>query len=149
MNGQCHQCHHTCNECRGGEPNDCTSCNKDKFKNNRYFFKGECREYCPISHYPAADKTCNLCSSNCDVCTSDTHCVKCSSGFYPTSKGCEQLKCREGEIADPDYEQCVMCAEGCEKCTLDATLYTLGPIFITSPPTATDIPPEDPPIEVK
>ncbi|XP_069786662.1 proprotein convertase subtilisin/kexin type 5b isoform X1 [Narcine bancroftii] len=118
-NGQCHQCHHTCKECRRGEPNDCTSCDKDKFMNDRYFFEGECREDCPSYYYPAANKNCKLCSSNCEVCTSDTHCVKCSTGYYPTNEGCQKLKCRDGEVADPYNEECIQCADECEKCLLD------------------------------
>ncbi|XP_078423427.1 proprotein convertase subtilisin/kexin type 5b isoform X2 [Cetorhinus maximus] len=119
MNGQCYPCHHTCKRCTGGEPNDCTSCDKDKFGNNRYFFKDECSEDCPTSHYPAADKICRPCSSNCEVCINDRQCVKCSSGYYPKHEGCQQLQCGEGEIMDPDYGDCMQCGEGCEKCILD------------------------------
>ncbi|GCB72666.1 hypothetical protein scyTo_0002120 [Scyliorhinus torazame] len=125
MNGQCYSCHHTCKECTGSEPNNCTSCDQDKFRNDRYLFNSVCREDCPTSHYPAAGNICLPCSSNCEVCTSDTHCVKCSSGYYPNPEGCQQLKCEEGEIADPDYEDCIQCGEGCEKCILGELLHRI------------------------
>uniref|UniRef100_A0A4W3IY08 Proprotein convertase subtilisin/kexin type 5b n=1 Tax=Callorhinchus milii TaxID=7868 RepID=A0A4W3IY08_CALMI len=118
INVQCHRCHHTCRACTGGEHNNCLSCDKDKFGKDRYFYDGKCRESCPKSHYHADDKTCQRCSSNCEVCSSEAHCIKCSLGYFHTQNGCQQLDCRVGEVADPDYGDCVECAEGCDKCIL-------------------------------
>ncbi|XP_032873456.1 proprotein convertase subtilisin/kexin type 5 isoform X1 [Amblyraja radiata] len=118
-NGQCHPCHHTCKECVRGEPNDCTSCDKDKVRIDRYLFKGECREYCPSFYYPASDHTCKVCSGNCEVCVSNTDCKRCTTGYYLTNEGCQELKCKDDTFTDRHHEECVQCETGCEKCLLD------------------------------
>ncbi|XP_041082767.1 proprotein convertase subtilisin/kexin type 5-like isoform X1 [Polyodon spathula] len=118
LNGQCHLCHHTCKQCSGGEPYNCTACDKDKFGNNRYLFQGECKEACPRGYYPSAEKICQQCPDNCEVCERANECLKCSSDYYPSNGKCIKLNCEEGEVEDPEYEECMECEKGCKKCLL-------------------------------
>ncbi|MGH0154134.1 UNVERIFIED_CONTAM: hypothetical protein FKN15_026176, partial [Acipenser sinensis] len=118
LNGQCHLCHHTCKQCSGGEPYNCTACDKDKFGNNRYLFQGECKEVCPQGYYPSAEQICQQCPDNCEACERANECLKCSSGYYPSDGECIKLNCEEGEVEDPEYEECMECEKGCKKCML-------------------------------
>ncbi|XP_058866401.1 proprotein convertase subtilisin/kexin type 5-like [Acipenser ruthenus] len=118
LNGQCHLCHHTCKQCSGGEPYNCTACDKDKFGNNRYLFQGECKEACPQGYYPSAEKICQQCPDKCEVCERANECLKCSSDYYPSDGKCIKLNCKEGEVENPEYEECMECEKGCKKCML-------------------------------
>ncbi|XP_066567230.1 proprotein convertase subtilisin/kexin type 5b isoform X2 [Amia ocellicauda] len=117
-NGQCLLCHHTCKECNDEEPYNCMSCDRDKFQNDRYLFKGQCKETCPEGYYHSAEKTCNPCPHKCKVCTSTNRCLKCDSGFYQDNGLCAKLECGVGEVEDLDYGDCMPCEEGCQTCEL-------------------------------
>ncbi|XP_074022904.1 proprotein convertase subtilisin/kexin type 5 isoform X1 [Numenius arquata] len=116
--GQCHLCHHTCLDCSGSEPNKCTTCGTDRRGIERFLYHGECRESCPPGHYHS-EHTCVTCSSNCEVCLNSSHCKRCFRGYYLTQNICQKHSCREGEVEDPDSEDCIPCSEGCQNCKLD------------------------------
>ncbi|KAJ8413952.1 hypothetical protein AAFF_G00065500 [Aldrovandia affinis] len=116
LDGQCHLCHHTCEDCDDGGPDNCTSCDQDKFKVDRYLFQGQCRDACPEAHYHSREKTCAPCGENCNLCTSGHTCLRCAASYYPKDGVCVRLDCGEGEVEDPDYEDCLPCEEGCKKC---------------------------------
>ncbi|XP_030623096.1 proprotein convertase subtilisin/kexin type 5 [Chanos chanos] len=117
-NGQCHLCDHTCAQCEDAGPANCTSCDTDKFGHDRYLFEGECVSACPEAYSHTTLKTCEPCPENCQVCSSPTNCLKCTSSFYLNHGTCEPLECGEGEVEDPDYDECMPCEEGCKKCVL-------------------------------
>ncbi|XP_032722555.1 proprotein convertase subtilisin/kexin type 5 isoform X1 [Lontra canadensis] len=118
---QCHLCHHTCQECQGNEPSNCTSCGVDKHGQERFLYQRECWESCPAGHYPAEGHTCLPCSDNCELCPSAHVCTRCMDGYFivPSNHTCQKLECGQGEVQDPDYEECVPCEEGCLGCSLD------------------------------
>ncbi|XP_045923579.1 proprotein convertase subtilisin/kexin type 5-like [Micropterus dolomieu] len=116
--GQCHLCDHTCATCVDAEPANCTSCDTDKFEMERYLYKGQCLDACPEAFYHTKERTCEPCSDHCQLCTSPTHCLKCNSSYYVSDGVCAKLECGEGEVEDPDYDDCMACEEGCKKCVL-------------------------------
>ncbi|XP_033928587.1 proprotein convertase subtilisin/kexin type 5 isoform X1 [Melopsittacus undulatus] len=116
--GQCHLCHHTCLDCSGSEPNKCTTCGTDRRGIERFLYHGECRESCPPGHYHS-EHTCMACFSHCEVCLNSSHCKRCFRGYYLTQNICQKHRCREGEVEDPDSEDCIPCSDGCQKCKLD------------------------------
>uniref|UniRef100_A0A3Q3MRR5 Proprotein convertase subtilisin/kexin type 5a n=1 Tax=Mastacembelus armatus TaxID=205130 RepID=A0A3Q3MRR5_9TELE len=116
--GQCHLCDHTCSICLDAGPANCTSCDTDKFGMERYLYKGQCLDACPKSFYHTKERSCELCSDHCQLCTGPTHCLKCNSSYYISDGVCVKLECGEGEVEDPDYDGCMACEEGCRKCVL-------------------------------
>ncbi|XP_057288919.1 proprotein convertase subtilisin/kexin type 5 isoform X1 [Pezoporus wallicus] len=116
--GQCHLCHHTCLDCSGSEPNKCTTCGTDRRGIERFLYHWECRESCPPGHYHS-EHICMACFSHCEVCLNSSHCKRCFRGYYLTQNICQKHRCREGEVEDPDSEDCIPCSDGCQKCKLD------------------------------
>ncbi|XP_056379292.1 proprotein convertase subtilisin/kexin type 5 isoform X1 [Hyla sarda] len=118
LNRLCHLCHHTCLTCNDSQPDACTSCGIDKFGRTRYLYEGECREGCPETYY-IEDNRCVPCPENCQSCKSSKQCDKCLKGFSSVNGVCQKLNCPEGEVEDPDSEECVSCAMGCKQCSAD------------------------------
>ncbi|XP_036436898.1 proprotein convertase subtilisin/kexin type 5 [Colossoma macropomum] len=116
--GQCHVCDHTCAECVDAGPANCTSCDKDKFGLDRYLYGGVCVTACPEAHFHTVLKTCEPCPEHCGLCSSATHCLRCDTSYYLSHGTCTPLECGEGEIEDPEYDDCMACEEGCKKCVL-------------------------------
>ncbi|XP_075416639.1 proprotein convertase subtilisin/kexin type 5 isoform X2 [Tenrec ecaudatus] len=118
---QCHPCHHTCQECQGNGPSNCTSCGVDNFGQDRVLYQGECREQCPEGHFPSPEQACLPCPAHCAHCQDTLICLQCSGGYFlePKNHTCQRFKCRQGEVQDPDYEECLPCEEGCLGCSLD------------------------------
>ncbi|XP_032146778.1 proprotein convertase subtilisin/kexin type 5 isoform X1 [Sapajus apella] len=118
---QCHPCHHTCQRCQGSGPTHCTSCGADNYGREHFLYQGECRDSCPDGHYPTGGNTCLPCPDNCELCHSAHVCTRCMRGYFiaPTNHTCQKLECGQGEVQDPDYEECVPCEEGCLGCSLD------------------------------
>uniref|UniRef100_A0A673CDE4 Proprotein convertase subtilisin/kexin type 5a n=1 Tax=Sphaeramia orbicularis TaxID=375764 RepID=A0A673CDE4_9TELE len=115
--GQCHLCDHTCATCSDAGPGNCTSCDKDKFGMERYMYEGQCVDTCPSAFYHTKE-SCEPCSDHCRLCSSSTRCLKCNSSYYLSDGACTRLECGEGEVEDPDYNNCMTCEEGCKKCVL-------------------------------
>ncbi|DAA26857.1 TPA: proprotein convertase subtilisin/kexin type 5 [Bos taurus] len=134
---QCHPCHFTCQECQGDEPSNCTSCGVDKHGQERFLYWGECRESCPPGYYPEEGHTCQPCPDNCELCHSTHVCTRCVRGYFmvPSNHTCQKLECGQGEIQDPDYEECVSCEEGCLGCSLGT--YLLAQTCVPSCPQGT------------
>uniref|UniRef100_I3JKW5 Proprotein convertase subtilisin/kexin type 5a n=1 Tax=Oreochromis niloticus TaxID=8128 RepID=I3JKW5_ORENI len=116
--GRCHLCDHTCAACVDAGPANCTSCDTDKFKVERYLYKGVCLDACPEAFYHTKQRTCEPCVDHCRLCTGPNHCLKCNSSYYVSDGRCVKLECGEGEVEDPDYDDCMTCEEGCKKCVL-------------------------------
>ncbi|XP_066514007.1 proprotein convertase subtilisin/kexin type 5 [Hoplias malabaricus] len=117
-NGHCQVCDHTCAQCVDAGPANCTSCDKDKFGVDRYLHSGECVTACPEAHFHTALKTCEPCPDHCRLCSSASHCIKCNNSYYLNLGTCTPLECGEGEVEDPEYDDCMTCEEGCKKCVL-------------------------------
>uniref|UniRef100_A0A3B3BUC8 SPC3 n=1 Tax=Oryzias melastigma TaxID=30732 RepID=A0A3B3BUC8_ORYME len=115
--GRCHLCDHTCAACVDAGPSNCTSCDTDKFGMERYLHEGLCVETCPEAFFHT-EKTCEPCSQDCQLCSSLNRCLKCNPSFYLSDGRCVKLECGEGEVEDPDYDDCMACEEGCKKCVL-------------------------------
>ncbi|XP_062845264.1 proprotein convertase subtilisin/kexin type 5 [Trichomycterus rosablanca] len=115
---QCHACDHTCAQCLDAGPAKCTSCNKDRFGQDRYLYKGQCVTACPNAHFHSSLNTCEPCPEHCILCSSVTQCLKCNSSYYVNNGACSPLECGEGEVEDPEYDDCMACEEGCKKCVL-------------------------------
>ncbi|XP_034048082.1 proprotein convertase subtilisin/kexin type 5 [Thalassophryne amazonica] len=116
--GQCHLCDHTCASCTDAGPTTCTSCDTDKFGIERYLYNGVCVDTCPEGFYHTKERSCESCSNYCSLCTSSSHCLRCNSSYYVSDGVCAKLECGEGEVEDPDYDECMTCEEGCRKCVL-------------------------------
>ncbi|XP_076014522.1 proprotein convertase subtilisin/kexin type 5 [Genypterus blacodes] len=116
--GQCHLCDHTCATCKDRGAANCTSCNTDKFGVERYLHEGRCVDACPEAFYHTKDQSCEPCSDQCRLCTADTHCLECNPSYYTADGACVKVECGEGEVEDPDYDDCMACEEGCRKCVL-------------------------------
>ncbi|TRZ25690.1 hypothetical protein HGM15179_001409 [Zosterops borbonicus] len=115
---QCHLCHHTCVDCSGSEPNKCTTCGTDRRGVEHFLYHGECRDHCPPGHYHV-EHTCVPCPDHCEVCLNSSHCKRCFRGYYLTQNVCQKHSCREGEVEDPDSEDCIPCSDGCQNCKQD------------------------------
>ncbi|KAM3849768.1 proprotein convertase subtilisin/kexin type 5-like, partial [Diretmus argenteus] len=116
MGRQCHICHHTCHECNDEGPSNCTSCDKDKFGVDRYLFRGQCRDACPEGFFHSWRRECEPCPANCTICTVADRCLHCSPAHNLRDGRCVPLECGVGELADPEYEDCLPCEEGCKTC---------------------------------
>ncbi|XP_053474688.1 proprotein convertase subtilisin/kexin type 5 [Ictalurus furcatus] len=116
--GQCRVCDHTCAQCVDAGLSDCTSCDKDRFGQDRYLYGGKCVTACPVAHFHTSEKICEPCPEHCSRCSSATHCLKCNSSYYLSQGTCTPLECGEGEVEDPEYDDCMACEEGCKKCVL-------------------------------
>ncbi|KAM6984828.1 proprotein convertase subtilisin/kexin type 5 [Aplochiton taeniatus] len=116
--GQCHVCDHTCATCLDVGPANCTSCDTDKFGMQRYLYQGRCVDTCPAAHYHTKQSTCEPCSLQCALCSGPTRCLQCNSSFFLSDGFCSKLECGEGEVEDPEYDDCMACEEGCKKCVL-------------------------------
>ncbi|KAL6096710.1 pcsk5 [Pungitius sinensis] len=116
--GQCHLCDHTCATCVDGRPANCTSCDTDKFGVQRYLYEGLCLDACPEAFYHTEERSCESCSPRCRFCVSATRCLECDASSYLSDGVCAELQCGEGEVEDPDYDDCMACEEGCRKCVL-------------------------------
>ncbi|XP_056289183.1 proprotein convertase subtilisin/kexin type 5 [Pseudoliparis swirei] len=115
--GQCHLCDHTCATCVDARPDNCTGCDTDKFEVERYLHGGLCLDACPEAFYHSEERRCEPCSDRCRFCTGPTRCLQCNASYL--SHGvCVKLECGEGEVEDPDYDDCMACEEGCRKCVL-------------------------------
>ncbi|KAG7499791.1 proprotein convertase subtilisin/kexin type 5-like [Solea senegalensis] len=112
---RCHLCDHTCATCVDA---GLTSCTSYKFGIERYLHKGQCLDVCPETFYHTKDRRCESCSDHCRLCTSPNRCLKCNSSYYVSDGACVKLECGEGEVEDPDYDDCMACEEGCSKCVL-------------------------------
>ncbi|XP_071385584.1 proprotein convertase subtilisin/kexin type 5-like [Centroberyx affinis] len=121
MGRQCHLCHHTCQECNDDGPDNCTSCDKDRFGVDRYQFQGQCRDVCPEGFFHSWRRRCEPCPADCTVCTAADHCLHCAPGHKLRDKRCIPLECGAGEVADPEYEDCLPCDEGCKTCKHNRT----------------------------
>ncbi|XP_004591833.2 proprotein convertase subtilisin/kexin type 5 isoform X2 [Ochotona princeps] len=121
FSNQCHPCHHSCQGCRGSGPLNCTSCGVDQHGQERFLYQGECLKTCPSGYYTAEDHTCLPCPDNCEICHNLQICMRCVRGYFlvPTNNTCQKLDCGQGEVQDPDYEDCVPCEEGCLGCRVD------------------------------
>ncbi|KAL0965792.1 hypothetical protein UPYG_G00285770 [Umbra pygmaea] len=116
--GQCHLCDHTCATCLDGGPANCSSCDIDKFRTQRYLYKGSCVGTCPNAYFHTQEQSCEACPENCQLCSSASHCLRCNSSYYTKEGVCTRLECGEGEVEDPEYDDCMACEEGCLKCVL-------------------------------
>ncbi|XP_021397203.2 proprotein convertase subtilisin/kexin type 5 isoform X2 [Lonchura striata] len=114
----CHLCHHTCLDCSGSEPNKCTTCGTDRRGVERFLYHGQCRDNCPPGHYHL-EHSCVPCPGHCEVCLNSSHCKRCFRGYYLTQNMCQKHSCREGEVGDPDSEDCIPCSDGCQNCRQD------------------------------
>lgn len=79
----------------------CSSICSDKHGQERFLYQGECRESCPVGHYPAEGHTCLPCPDNCDLCHSAHICTRCMGGYFivPTNHTCQKLECGQGKAA--------------------------------------------------
>ncbi|XP_068609494.1 proprotein convertase subtilisin/kexin type 5 [Brachionichthys hirsutus] len=116
--GRCHLCDHTCATCLDAGRVNCSSCDTDKFGVERYLYGGRCVDACPEAFYHTVENTCERCSDHCRVCTGPARCLSCSPSYYLSGGVCVKLECGEGEVEDPDYDDCMACEEGCRKCVL-------------------------------
>ncbi|CAL8278916.1 unnamed protein product [Merluccius merluccius] len=116
--GRCHLCDHTCATCVDAGAANCSSCDTDKFRMERYLHEGRCVETCPDSFYHTDTKTCQPCSHHCRLCGGPGRCLACNSSYYLSDGACVKQECGEGEVEDPDYDDCMACEEGCKKCVL-------------------------------
>ncbi|KAM4634072.1 proprotein convertase subtilisin/kexin type 5 [Polymixia lowei] len=116
--GQCHLCDHTCATCVDAGAANCTSCDSDKFGVERYLHEGQCVDACPEAFYHTKEKSCESCSDHCTVCTGPARCLNCNPSYYLFDGACAKLECGEGEVEDPDYDNCMTCEEGCSTCVL-------------------------------
>ncbi|XP_029024628.1 proprotein convertase subtilisin/kexin type 5 [Betta splendens] len=117
-NGQCHLCDHTCATCVDAAAANCTSCDTDKFKVQRYLYNSQCLDACPEAFYHSPERSCEPCPDHCQHCTGPTHCLQCDRLYYVSDGVCAKLECEEGEVEDPDYDNCMTCEKGCRTCIL-------------------------------
>uniref|UniRef100_A0A3Q3MWA6 Proprotein convertase subtilisin/kexin type 5b n=1 Tax=Mastacembelus armatus TaxID=205130 RepID=A0A3Q3MWA6_9TELE len=107
---QCHLCHHTCQECTDDGPDNCTSCDRDRFGVSRYLYQGQCRDVCPEGFFHSARRRCDPCPAHCIICTAADRCLHCSPGHKLRNGQCVPLECSAGEI------KCEDCSKGCAIC---------------------------------
>lgn len=72
-------------------------CPPDKFRIERYLYKGQCLDACPEAFYHTKERSCEPCSDHCRLCTSPTHCLRCNSSYYVSDGVCAKLECGEGK----------------------------------------------------
>ncbi|KAM9206534.1 proprotein convertase subtilisin/kexin type 5-like [Dugong dugon] len=102
---------------------------RDKLRRQRVLFQGECREHCPVGHYPAPQHTCLPCPDHCALCQGPHVCKRCADGYFllPTNHTCRKLECAQGGrcvtkcgpgfYGDPEVGECEPCHRACKTCT--------------------------------
>ena len=105
----CLPCDKKCLTC-DGRPDACLSCAPpfvrngtycgDKCPDGTYQKEYTCVEDCGLWHY-AKDKMCHACPLNCIVCSSDSECKACKSGFVLTKEGKCNISCPRGQYSTP------------------------------------------------
>lgn len=77
----------------------------DKHGQERFLYQGECRESCPVGHYPAKGHACMPCPDNCELCYNPHVCSRCMSGYFivATNHTCQRLECGQGEASAGSY----------------------------------------------
>ncbi|XP_030211551.1 proprotein convertase subtilisin/kexin type 5 [Gadus morhua] len=116
--GRCHLCDHTCATCVDDGGASCSSCDMDKFRLDRYLFERQCVQTCPEGFHHSRNQTCEACPAHCQLCSGPGRCLACNASFYLSEGVCVKQECGEGEVEDPDYDDCMACEEGCKKCVL-------------------------------
>ncbi|NXV43083.1 PCSK5 convertase, partial [Uria aalge] len=106
--GQCHLCHHTCLDCSGSEPNKCIACGTGKKGQKTCLWKRKLR-------------TCLAQPLHSMCCTEMEQACTSRQGPRVLSKTSVwgRLGNKDGEVEDPDSEDCIPCSEGCQNCKLD------------------------------
>ncbi|KAM4616792.1 proprotein convertase subtilisin/kexin type 5-like [Polymixia lowei] len=76
---------------------------------------------CHLCHH-----TCQECNDegpdNCTSCDKADRCLHCDPGHNLRDGSCVPLQCGKGEVAEPEYEDCLPCDEGCNKCQHSAAV---------------------------
>jgi len=101
--GDCAACHPYCEECYGGNSDDCTACNPG------YFLQGN---------------TCVGCEPHCSACTDADTCTECGSGWYLLNNDCFDDCSTQGAYFNDDTAippACTPCSTGCLTCADGAT----------------------------
>ena len=105
----CLPCNNECMTCEG-RPDACQSCVPplvrhgtycgDKCPDGAYQKEYTCVENCGLWHY-GKNKMCHACPLNCIVCSSDSKCKACKSGFVLTTEGKCNIVCARGQFSTP------------------------------------------------
>ncbi|KAF3848600.1 hypothetical protein F7725_015097 [Dissostichus mawsoni] len=137
--GMCAACDATCLRCTGPRTDDCISCSAARaLEEGRCVVqcaKGKYRSGVAVTcvttpappvwrrgHKTAPPVTlaffhseisCESCSTHCLLCSSSTRCLHCDTSYYVSDGACSKPECGEGEVEDPDYDECMSCEEGC------------------------------------
>ncbi|KAG7168269.1 Extracellular matrix protein FRAS1-like, partial [Homarus americanus] len=95
-NGECRECHWTCEKCLGPSEADCLTCGS--------------------SHYPIG-KECRACSGGCSKCNSSTACQACQAPYLLQDGHCV-TSCQPGTFANVFDNICYDCGNKCLECSL-------------------------------
>jgi proprotein convertase subtilisin/kexin type 5 len=92
--GETHNCHDSCIQCRGPNPNDCIACNS---MTEVLLEDGHCVNECPLGSYMSENNTieietniCLSCSMGCKQCTNINQCSQCdeANGYKLQGQQC-------------------------------------------------------------
>ncbi|XP_072167350.1 proprotein convertase subtilisin/kexin type 5-like [Diadema setosum] len=130
MEGECFNCHGTCQTCNGGGIMDCTRCAQPSETSHRYLLEGACVGYCPQGYFKlevGGDYTCAECDESCKRCTgqASNQCLECEDGLAYHE---DTHTCTEEEGLRCEAENCDDCVLGnsnlCQRCL--ASFYLLN-----------------------
>ncbi|XP_069157214.1 extracellular matrix organizing protein FRAS1 [Procambarus clarkii] len=110
-NGECQECHWTCERCLGPSEADCLTCGSNMFREGN-----KCLAQCSPGHYPAG-KECRACPGGCRKCNSSTVCQSCHAPYLLQDGHCV-TSCRSGTFANVFDNICYDCGNKCLDCSL-------------------------------
>jgi len=107
------ECHTNCLRCLAESEYDCTGCPLKKL-----LWIGECLDSCPdFTYQNDLGDACLSCVYPCDLCSSETTCISCSSGFYMSETECvTKDMCPVRTYPDDETRYCKECAKPCVTC---------------------------------
>lgn len=110
-NGECRECHWTCERCLGPSEADCLTCGSGMFQEGN-----KCLAQCSPGHYPTG-KECRACPGGASKCNTSTVCQACRAPYLLQDGHCV-TSCRTGTFANVFDNICYECGDRCAECSL-------------------------------
>ncbi|KAL4482623.1 hypothetical protein ABPG73_021283 [Tetrahymena malaccensis] len=110
----CDDCNEQCLTCSGPSTSNCLSC-----KEGTYLDKSQntCVSKCPTKQFgDSSTNTCQNCIENCDQCSDNKVCSKCSAGFFLLNNNSCVSQCPTKFFNDSSNQQCTSCSQNCQTC---------------------------------
>ncbi|XP_063885992.1 extracellular matrix organizing protein FRAS1-like isoform X2 [Scylla paramamosain] len=109
--GECRECHWTCEKCLGPSVEDCLECREGTVQEG-----SSCLTECSSGLYQDGQK-CRPCPGGCSLCNTSSTCLACHSPYLLQHGQCV-TSCKPGTFANVFDNVCHECGSECEECSL-------------------------------